>query len=105
MHRYLSLLLVSVTAVFSLPSQAAVRYVKSNASGSSHDGASWQTAFLTVQAGVSASAPGDEVWVAGGTYTENITLKSGVALYGGFLGFETNRAQRDSKNNSTVLDG
>ena len=37
---------------------------------------------------------GDQVWVARGTYTERITLKPGVALYGGFAGYETSLSER-----------
>jgi hypothetical protein len=44
--------------------QASVVYVSKNAPGPTHDGTSWATAFITVQAAVDAAAPGDEVWVA-----------------------------------------
>lgn len=71
----------------------------------SQDGLEWATAKLTVQAGLNASVAGDEVWVAGGTYVENITLKGGVVLYGGFSGEETHRDQRNWIVNVTVLDG
>jgi len=46
-----------------------------------------------------------KVWVAAGTYVENITLKSGVALYGGFAGNETDLSQRNWAANKTILDG
>ncbi len=36
-----------------------------------------------------------EIWVAAATYVQPITLKSGVALYGGFAGTETAREQRN----------
>lgn len=70
-----------------------------------NDGSSWLSAKKTVQAALDASGPGQEVWVAQGTYVENITLESGVGLYGGFAGTETARDQRDWSANVTILDG
>ncbi len=89
---------------------AAVVYVNKNASGSKHDGASWATAFLTVQAGVAAAVAHDEVWVAASkpatvAYVENVTLKEYVEVFGGFSGTETTRDERDWRKNVTVLDG
>lgn len=69
------------------------------------DGLSWDTAFASVQEGVDAAIVGDEVWVAAATYAENVTLKDGVALYGGFAGNEINFGQRNWSNNVTILDG
>ncbi|HEY3412500.1 MAG TPA: right-handed parallel beta-helix repeat-containing protein [Armatimonadota bacterium] len=69
-----------------------------------NDGTDWTKAKATVQGGIAAVAGGGEVWVAQGTYHERITLLSGVAVYGGFVGNETNRAQRDFVANLTVLD-
>ena len=61
----------------------------------SNNGSSWQQAKRTVKATLSAAQAGDQIWVAAGTYTENITLPSGVALYGGFTGVETSLSQRN----------
>lgn len=87
-----------------------VVHVNKNSPGPLHDGAAWGTAFLTVQAGIDAAVGGDEVWVAASNpaataYVENITLKGGVPLYGGFTGTETVREQRDWTSNVTVIDG
>jgi len=71
----------------------------------SNDGSSWSLAKKTVKAGISASFPCQEVWVAAGTYVENITLRNYVGLYGGFAGTETSRDQRNWKANQTILDG
>jgi serine protease len=85
------------------PSSAAVLYVNQHASGPAHDGASWATAFTTIQAGLAAAHSGDEVWVAAATYTENVTLAAGVGLYGGFKGTEAARDLRSG--GATVMDG
>lgn len=83
---------------------AGVIYVRQRA-GPTYDGQTWATAYNKVQDAVNAAAGNDEVWVAAGVYTENIALKSGVALYGGFAGTETARTERNWSANQTVLDG
>ncbi len=52
-----------------------------------------------------AMSPKGEVWVTAGTYHENINIPDGVAVYGGFLGTERKREQRDWAGNSTIIDG
>ncbi len=83
-------------------------YVKPDGNDA-NDGRSWATAKRTVQAGINAATPtsaGDaQVWVKAGVYNERITLKSGVHLFGGFAGNETDRLQRDLFQNESVLDG
>jgi len=69
------------------------------------DGLSWSSAKRTVSGALSIVQGSDEVWVAGGTYTESIILPMGVSLYGGFSGTETERSQRDPAANPTVLSG
>ncbi|MCF0074896.1 T9SS type A sorting domain-containing protein [Dyadobacter sp. CY261] len=69
---------------------ATTRYVKQNAVGT---GSSWEDASGDVQAVIDASASGDEVWVAGGTYSVSSSyfsfkMKEGVKIYGGFAGTE-----------------
>jgi autotransporter family porin len=88
-------------------------YVRANATG--RDGKSWGTAFPTIQAGIDAVGKqgGGEVWVAKGTYypttgndrNATIQLRSGVAVYGGFVGTETRLEQRDWQQNQTILSG
>ncbi len=86
------------------PLWAGTIYV-SKAGNDAYNGLSWGTAKLTVQAGLNAAASGNQVWVAAGTYAQCITLKTGLALYGGFAGTETDLSQRDWVTNVTILDG
>ena len=86
------------------------RYVKWNATGA-NNGSSWTDAYNDLQSALSASSSGDEIWVAAGTYkpgvlrTDTFQLVSGVEVYGGFVGTETARSQRDAAANLTVLSG
>ena len=70
-----------------------------------NDGRSWQTAKLTVEDAIDSATAGGEIWVAEGTYEENIELSEGVSVYGGFAGTEGSRDQRDPETNETILDG
>lgn len=98
---------------------AAVWYVDQS-NGGPQDGTSWTTAFTEIQPALDAGAPGDEVWVAAGVYSEvrvsvdadgsgvdtgSLVVRANVDLFGGFAGTETNRADRDWETNVTVIDG
>lgn len=89
---------------------ALVVYVNSLASGL-NDGSSWANAFISLQSALAQAASGNEIWVAQGTYrpgtarTNAFQCKSGVSLLGGFVGSETDRAQRDWATYATVLSG
>lgn len=58
------------------------------------DGSSWSAAFLEIQDAFAVAVPGDEIWIARGTYTpgpsrsDSFVLPDGVSVYGGFLGTE-----------------
>jgi hypothetical protein len=75
-------------------------------------GDSWVNA-CDLQYGLTSAAAGSELWVKAGTYrpttttdlTATFQLKNGVALYGGFAGTETLRAQRNPATNVTILSG
>ena len=77
------------------------------------DGLTWDAAFQNPQDALAAAAAGDEIWCAAGTYkpttgtdrTISFVLKAGVALYGGFVGTETERGQRNWTANVTTLCG
>lgn len=111
-------LLVGVIAAVSCVSQAhaAIRYVNAQLAGGSGNGTSWANAYRGadgIAQALSASVAGDEIWVAAGAYRPTITttrtashvLKTGVAVYGGFLGIETLRDQRNPSINITVVTG
>ena len=87
-----------------------IKYVDKNATGSPHDGTTWEKAFLTLTAAYNSSFSGStEIWVADGTYTEAITLRANVPMYGGFRGKdatysgESSRAERDPRLHETVV--
>ncbi|MDR1592961.1 MAG: right-handed parallel beta-helix repeat-containing protein [Prevotellaceae bacterium] len=104
-----------------------VRYV--TVSGANNkDGLSWTNASDDLQAMINISSSGDQIWVAAGTYKPKYTadgwnastsaypttdggrnnafvLKTGVAIYGGFVGNETELSARDRLTNETILSG
>ena len=105
-----------------LPAQrarAATRYYVNDDAPADGNGLSWGSAFRYLQAANLAVGDGDEIWVAAGVYhpdvfpgfgdtdspTANFFLKSGVAIYGGFAGNETQLSQRNISANVTVLSG
>jgi parallel beta-helix repeat protein len=94
----LGALLTSVSTV-----SAATVHVAQTAPGPAHDGASWQTAFTTVEAGLAAANAGDEVWVRAGSYVTEAEVPAGVSLYGNFVGTETDRDQRLGMPRFTIL--
>lgn len=96
--------------------QAAIRYVRADLATGANNGTSWANAYQGaggIAAALAASVSGDEIWVAAGTYkpttttsrTATLTLKTGVAIYGGFAGTEAKLAQRDLEANATVVTG
>lgn len=95
-----------------------VRYVSESADPGIADGLTWETAYRTPQDAIDAAASQStsrsscEVWVTRGTYniyqtgpTDTLRLALKVAVYGGFVGDETARSQRDWANSESILDG
>lgn len=83
MKARLILILMLAVIVTAIPAHAT-KYVKWDAPGPAHDGASWCTAFLTIQAALNVAGAGETVKVAQGTYQERIVFKSAAILQGGF---------------------
>ncbi len=99
---------------------AQVRYVVQGATG---NGTSWSNASGDLQEMINQSNPGEQVWVAKGTYVPErrgddpfggydpnssrctFVIHEGVELYGGFAGGEGQLVQRNIVNNPTILDG
>jgi hypothetical protein len=86
------------------------RIIRVSASGNdANDGSSWTMAMGSISGAIiRAMGEGAEIWVAGGTPVPLgtypvIRVPTFVYLYGGFIGYETNRSQRDWAKNSTVL--
>ena len=76
-----------------------------------NSGASWALAKRTIQAAINAASEGDEIWVAGGTYKEQIANKLtgggdavNIALYGGFAGGEATRGERNWVSHVTMIN-
>jgi hypothetical protein len=100
---------------FALVANAKTVYV--SPSGDNSDGSTWEKAYTTIAAAISAAttASGDEIWVQQGTYTLTapITMKDNISLYGGFIGTEETVEERAKVANgkpwefahATVLDG
>lgn len=98
-------LLVTLMSVIAGQAWARIIRVDWRAAGGPATGQSWDNAFRTIQAAIDAAAAGDEVWVANGSYSENIVTKDNVALYGGFDNTMTNRSQRSWTTLVTTIDG
>jgi formylglycine-generating enzyme required for sulfatase activity len=94
-------------------------YVDEDATGT-NDGSSWGNAFNHLQDGLAVAESGEQIWVAEGIYrpdedTANpdgtgdrwatFGLINGVAIYGGFAGYETSLEERDLDTYETVLSG
>lgn len=102
---------VLFVTLFSTVVEGAVRRVKFDAPGPSHDGQSWATAYLTIQDGL-ADSQSTEIWVAAGAYKPAapgtpIDLVAGKKVFGGFNGTESLLTQRnlDPFSNGTIISG
>ena len=111
----ISLVLVAIVCVGlagTSPAEADVLYVKADGTGTG-DGTTWADAYSDLQVALAVAESGNDIWVAAGTYTPGgpgartatFQLISGVGIYGGFVGTEVSRSERDPATNLTVLSG
>lgn len=90
-------------------------FVKQDGTG---NGTSWENASGDLPGVLSKAQPGDEIWVAKGTYlptncqtcspddrSASFNIPNGVKLLGGFIGTESRLKQRDWKKHVTTLSG
>ncbi len=91
---------------------ASVVYVRADAA-TGGDGSSWASAFTDLQDALALPAA-TEVWIAEGTYRPDretairsmaFNVDAGVALLGGFAGWESSPAQRMPGLHPTILSG
>ncbi|PDW02309.1 beta strand repeat-containing protein [Candidatus Viridilinea mediisalina] len=111
------LILVLVLSLFALVppksvlAQSTILRVNANVVGGSNDGSSWVNAYADLQEALAVANPGDQIWVAAGTYypgaarENSFAMRNGVEIYGGFAGNETLLGERDWRANVTVLSG
>ncbi|MBI4556253.1 MAG: right-handed parallel beta-helix repeat-containing protein, partial [Candidatus Hydrogenedentes bacterium] len=94
--------------------ETVVVYASKDSPGEKRDGRYWESAFSTLQEAVdTVSVIGKgEVWAAAGVYDEerfnasgSLQIHPGVSVYGGFLGTERQKVERDWETNATVIDG
>ena len=120
--RKMAFAMLAVCLAFVSPADARVYRVNGSAAASG-DGGSWSAPLdeAGFAAALSGAASGDEFWIAKGVYRpaipasadgvtseeqgKSFTLGDGVALYGGFVGSETAREQRDPDKHCVVLTG
>ena len=93
-----------------LVQRGTILYVNQSANGT-EDGSTWENAYTNLRLALESIHPFSEVWVANGTYkpgnfrSDVFLLPPNVSVYGGFNGTETQRDQKNSSVNQTVLSG
>ncbi len=93
-----------------------VIFVKADAAPGG-DGTSWNTAYTQLQDALAVAGPGDQIWVARGTYVPfpptatpaeaqaaSFRLRNGVVLYGGFAGTEATSYDRPTDPDPYTID-
>jgi predicted outer membrane repeat protein len=90
---------------------AKVIYVDHDAGGD-NNGRGWKDAYRSLQDAISNAQGGEQIWVTEGTYRPQYDeanarsafhIGKGVSLYGGFVGTEEYRWQRDPNAHTTIF--
>ena len=97
--------------------QGHIWYVNDTATGS-NTGLNWDDAFKDLQDALAAVQPGDQIWVANGTYkpdqglgftpgdrSASFDLLVDIDIYGGFDGTESSLNERAGLFDQTILSG
>ncbi|MCE5324303.1 hypothetical protein LLG46_13460 [bacterium] len=90
----LLILITTCLILLASPCFATTCYVTADGAGSGD----WSSPYSSIQAAIDAATSGDEVWVRGYSdgvtvYPENLTLKSGVSIRGGYTGNGSERSE------------
>ncbi|MCH2162727.1 MAG: right-handed parallel beta-helix repeat-containing protein, partial [Phycisphaerales bacterium] len=102
---------VTIATILIISTLAAgeTRYVDRSAAQGG-DGLTWQTAYRSLRGACTEATTNlaiSEIWVAANEYNTNGTsflLRDGIRIYGGFIGGETDRNERDPFLNPTYID-
>jgi predicted outer membrane repeat protein len=92
--------------------QGRVIFVNHAATGA-NNGTSWADAFHHPRPALATAAQGDEIWIARGSYVTSSTgdvgqsfrVERALRMFGGFVGNETVRTQRNPYLHRTILTG
>ena len=96
MNKYLAVVLVICFTTWRLSGQSL--YVNAQTGNDSNNGNSPQTAWQTIQKSMDSATAGSSVWIAAGTYTEELTLN--------VQGTPNNRITfRNMPNQAVFIDG
>lgn len=91
-----------------LPVDGEVIYVRASDGNDDNDGLAWNRAKKTIAGALNVvSGTTKEIWVAGGEYTENLTMVEGVNVLGGFAatGNPNNELDGTNRDISNSKDG
>ncbi|MCE5324052.1 hypothetical protein LLG46_12155 [bacterium] len=101
-----AILLVGLVCMLcAIPVHADIHYVMEGGTGSGSSLLGWHYAAGSIQTVINYASSGDEIWVAAGTYTENLTVPAGIMIFGGFSGDESARDDRNWKTSVTTITG
>ena len=107
------IILLRLTFSSSVTQAQTTIYVDVDATGA-NDGSSWNDAYTDLQDALGTASGSNEIWIAKGIYTPHTDPEEpflisenedGLKIYGGFVGDETSRSQRNPDDHRTVLSG